>query len=304
MSHGLTDKDVPDQTGKTALVTGANTGLGFHAALALAGRGARVLLGCRSRQKAEAARQRIVTPHPEADVAVVELDLADLASVRDAAARVAEEPRLDILVNNAGIMFPPFELTGDGFESQFGVNHLGPFALTGLLLPVLARTPRSRIVNTSSVAHKVGKLNLENLNARHGYSKSGQYAMSKLANLLHMRELDRRLRASSHATMAVAAHPGLSATELSRHMNPWTQKLFPVVRPLMNTAAQGAWPTLMAATWPEARGGDYFGPGGFMEMTGPAKPARSSQRSQDPHLAEKLWDISVELTGVGYDFSA
>ncbi len=280
--QNFTDADVPSQVGRTFLVTGANTGLGFEAAKVLAGKGARVLLGCRSRPKAEEAVARIRAAHGDADVEIVDLDLGDLASVRRAAEVVLAEPQLDVLVNNAGVMVPPLGYTADGFETQLGVNHLGPFALTGLLLPKLRVTEGSRIVNTSSNAHKAGEIDFDDVRAERGYSSIGRYSMSKLANLLHTYELDRRLRAAGAPTLAVAAHPGGSTTDLMRHL----------------PGPQGAWPTLAAATAPGVEGGQYFGPKGLFELAGPAKLVRSTARSRDLERARRLWDLSVELTGV------
>lgn len=299
---GFTEADVPSQAGRVALVTGANTGIGFHVARVLAERGARVLLGCRSVDKAEAAMARIRLTAPRADVDVVPLDLADLASVRRAAAQVGEEPQLDRLINNAGLMMPPYQQTRDGFESQFGVNHLGPFALTGLLLPKLTKTPRARIVNTSSTAHRAGRVNLQALNAENGYSAMTQYALSKLANLLHTHELDRRLREAGHDTLSVAAHPGGSDTELPRYFSSRGRRLIPLVRPFLNSAEEGAWPTLLAATGEDVRSGEYFGPAGWTELAGPARRVESTRKSRDPSLARAIWDASVRLTGVDPEF--
>ncbi len=299
MSGGFTEQDVPDQSGKTALVTGANTGIGFHTARVLAGKGARVLLGCRSREKAEDAKARILKEHAGADVDIVDLDLGDLASVRAAAEQIQKEERLDLLINNAGLMIPPYQTTKDGFESQFGVNHLGPFALTGLLLDKLEQTPGARIVNTSSNAHKVGKVDFDDLNAEKGYSAMRQYGLSKLANLLHTYELDRRLKAKGSKVLSVAVHPGGSDTDLSRHIGETIKTLLlPVARVFLNTAAQGAWPTLMGATEPNVASGQYFGPKGLGEVAGPARLVKSTKRSHDPELARKLWDVSIEMTGV------
>ena len=299
MSKGFTHEDVPDQTGKTAFITGANTGIGFHTARVLAGKGARVLLGCRTRSKAEDARAQILAEHPGADVRIIDIDLADLDSIRAAAEAVQEEERLDLLINNAGLMIPPYQKTEQGFESQFGVNHLGTFALTGLLLDKLEQTPGSRIVNTSSNAHKMGKVDFDALNAEKGYSAMKQYALSKIANLLHAHELDRRLKARDSDTIAVTAHPGASDTELSRHIPALPRKIFlPLLRPLFNTAAQGAWPTLMGATAPHVQGGEYFGPRGLGELAGPAERVKANALSKNEQVAQKLWDVSVELTGV------
>jgi NAD(P)-dependent dehydrogenase (short-subunit alcohol dehydrogenase family) len=295
---GFTAADVPDQTGKTVFITGANTGLGYEAAKVLAGMGARVLIGCRSRDKAEQARSKIMAQHPAAEVAVVELDLGSLDSVKKAAAVVAKEPRLNLLINNAGIMIPPYELTREGFESQFGVNHLGPFALTALLLDKLRSNPDSRVVSTSSIAHKQGKIYFDDINAEKRYNSVVRYAQSKLANLYFTYELQRRLAAAGDNTISVAAHPGIATTELSRYLPRALVMLTPLFQPLFNTAAQGAWPTLCAATMPGVRGGDYYGPSKRRETAGPAVKVKSTGRSHDRAVARELWDLSIAMTGV------
>lgn len=294
----FTAADVPDQTGKTLLITGANTGLGFEAAKVLAGKGARVLIGCRSKDKAEQARKNILADHPNADVVIVELDLGSLTSVKKAAAAVAREPRLDLLINNAGIMIPPYELTRDGFESQFGVNHLGPFALTGLLLDKLRGTPGARVVNTASIAHKRGKIYFDDINAEQGYNAMMRYAQSKIANLYFTYELQRRLEAAGDSLISVAAHPGIADTELLRYIPKPLTAVAPLVRLCFNTQAQGAWPTLCAATLEGVKGGDYYGPSRLRETSGPAIKVRSNRRSHDREVARKLWDLSIEMTGV------
>lgn len=298
MSAHFTESSVPDQTGRTVLITGANTGIGYEAARVLAGRGARVLLGCRSDHKARDARDRILALHPKADVETVSLDLGSLGSVRVAAAEVDHEPRLDLLINNAGIMIPPREETAEGFESQFGVNHLGHFALTGLLLPRLLATPSSRIVTVSSGAHKFGKIDFDDVHARKRYSRQARYGMSKLANLLFTHELQRRLAARDEDTIAVACHPGVSDTELSRYFPGWVVLFSPVLRLFSQPPAEGALPTLRAATDPGVEGGEYYGPSGRMEMVGPPVRVRANALSRDPALAKRLWDLSIELTGV------
>ncbi len=302
MSTGFTDRDVPDQSGRTFLVTGANTGLGLETSRVLAARGARVLLGCRSEARATEAMRSIESDHAGSNLAFVELDQADLASVRRCAESVAaDEARLDVLVNNAGIMMPPRELTTDGFESQLGVNHLGTFALTGLLLPKLADGDAGRVVITSSLAHVQGEIDFDDLAAENDYSRQARYQQSKLANILHMYELDRRLQAAESTTIAVACHPGIADTELARHLGP-LKLLLPVLRPFFNSASQGAWPTLQAATDPNASGGDYYGPTKRGETSGPSATARSTSRARDPELARRLWDVSAELTGVDPEF--
>ena len=289
---GFTAAQVPDQAGRTFLVTGANAGLGFETAKVLAEKGARVLLGCRDRHKARRAMEGI-----GGEVAHLPLDLADLGSVREAAAMASAEARLDGLVNNAGVMFPPLTRTAQGFELQMGVNHLGHFALTGLLLGKLAETPGSRVVITASLAHMRGAIDWDDLQAERGYSRGQRYCDSKLANLLHLHELDRRLRASGSPVSAMGCHPGVAATELMRHAGPF-RVFMPVVGLLLNTAEQGAWPTLQAACDPGAAPGGYHGPQGWREMRGASGVARRSASATDAALARRLWDVSVELTGV------
>ncbi|MFM5930551.1 MAG: oxidoreductase [Novosphingobium sp.] len=295
---GFTEADVPDQSGRTIMVTGANTGIGFESARVLAQRGARVLLACRNRDKAQAAINRIQALVPGADLAFVPLDQADLNSVRAAADLAAKEARLDVLINNAGVMIPPLGRTAQGFEEQFGVNHLGTFALTGLLLPKLAQTPGSRVVITSSIAHKRGRIAFDNLDAAKGYNRFDFYAQSKLANLLHMTELDRRLRAAGSPVAAMACHPGVAASELMRHIPFGNALAGPLLGLVLNTAAKGAWPALQAATDPAAQSGDYFGSQNLDEMRGPSGKAKRAPQACDPDVARRLWDVSVELTGV------
>ena len=297
MPQGFTDRDVADQSGRTFLVTGSNTGIGFETAKVLAKRGGRVLLGCRSEQRAADAIAKIRTESSEADVEFLALDQADLASVRAAAEQAAAEPRLDVLINNAGIMMPPRTLTVDGFESQFAVNHLGTFALTGRLLPKLEETKGSRVVITASLAHRGGRIHWNDIDGAKLYGRQARYQQSKLANLLHMVELDRRLKARGSRTIAVACHPGLAQTEIGRQF-PLIQFAKPLVRAFFNTQAMGAWPTLMAATAPGVTGGEYYGPARWGELSGPAAEAWSSPASRDPKLGKRLWELSVEMTGV------
>lgn len=295
---GFTNSNVPDQSGRTILVTGANTGLGFEIAKVLARQGARVLLGCRSIDKANAAIDAIRADVSDADLDMVELDQADLASVRDAAAQVNEEARLDVLVNNAGIMMPPKEMTVDGFESQFGVNHLGTFALTSLLLPKLDEQPDARVVVTSSIAHRGAKIFFDDINAERRYRAQDRYGQSKLANLMFAFELDRRLRRARSSTIAVGCHPGIADTELARHLPSVVRFAVPLFRPFFNSASDGAWPTLMAATAPGVEGGNYFGPTRRGETAGPAGKAHATSVSRDGALAAELWDLSIEMTGI------
>jgi len=293
---GFTEADVPDQSGKCFIVTGANTGIGFEAARVLAARRGRVLLACRDKAKAETAMARIGRLAPDADVAFLPLDQADLASVRAAAELAAKEPRLDALINNAGVMRPPLTRTRQGFELQFGVNHLGCFALTALLLPQLGKTERARVVVTASIAHRRGRIAWDDLNAERSYDRSQRYADSKLANMLFFFELDRRLRAAGSPLTVVGCHPGIAATDLGRHLGP-LKLLFPVVGMTLNSAAMGAWPTLQAATAPVAAGG-YYGPVGLGEMRGPSGPASRTRPAGDRQLARRLWDVSVSMTGI------
>lgn len=283
------------------MVTGANSGIGYEAAKVLAGKGARVLMGCRSKTRAAAAIAKIREEFPQADLAYIPLDLGDLESIREAAALVGQERRLDVLVNNAGIMMPPREVTMDGFESQFGVNHLGTFALTGLLLDKLAKGKEPRVVITSSMAHRSGRIDFDDINAEESYSRMGRYAMSKLANLLHMYELDRRLRAADSPVIAVACHPGVADTELTRNFPGLLVSLFrPLSSLFMNSAAEGAWPTLAAAAAPGVESGSYFGPSRNGEWVGPAREVQPRPKAKRIETAKRLWDVSEEMTGVTY----
>jgi NAD(P)-dependent dehydrogenase (short-subunit alcohol dehydrogenase family) len=299
--RNFTDKDVPDQSGRVFFITGANSGLGFETAKILAGKGARVLLGCRSEDKAAAAMAAIQADHPEADLRFIPLDLGDLESTRNAAKMVDAEARLDVLVNNAGIMMPPREETRDGFESQFGVNHLGTFAISGLLLNKLSQGQNPRIVITSSMAHRAGRIDFDDLDAEESYSRWGRYAMSKLANLLHMYELDRRLRAAGSPVIAVACHPGVADTELARNFPDIMVSLMrPFSKLFMNSAAQGAWPTLAAAAGSGVEGGQYFGPSRNNEWVGPAREVQPKSKAKRIESAKRLWEISEERTAVKY----
>ena len=292
----FTAADVPDQAGRTVLVTGANSGIGFEAATVLAARGARVLLACRDEGRARSAMARIEGAVQGADLGFVPLDQGDLASVREAAAIAAREPRIDVLLNNAGVMTPPLGHAMNGIERQFAVNHLGTFALTALMLPKLAESA-GRVVVTASIAHKRGAIDFDNLDASRGYSRMRFYAQSKLANLLYITELHRRLSAAHSPVSAVGCHPGVAPTDLMRH-TPGASLLRPLAGRLFNTAAEAAWPALQAATDPHALPGGYYGSTGWREMRGPSGEAWRSPRSRDPALARRLWDISIALTGI------
>lgn len=297
------ESQVGNMAGKTAFITGANTGIGYEAARVLAGRGARVLLGCRSAERADAAVEKIRGLHPAADIKAVDLDLGSLASVRHAAEHVCHETRLDLLINNAGIMMPPRGLTQDGFESQFGVNHLGHFALTGLLLQKLSQQPRARVVTVSSIAHRGGSIDFNDLNAEKGYSAQARYGMSKLANLLFSYELHRRLRAAGLDVMSVACHPGVAETELFRYPPPGYDFFMMFVRPWLNTPAMGAWPTLRAASHADVVSGECYGPLYRFETAGPAVKVSTSSASHNEEVAARLWELSLELTDTGDAYS-
>jgi NAD(P)-dependent dehydrogenase (short-subunit alcohol dehydrogenase family) len=298
------ETDVPDQDGRTALVTGANTGLGFCVAAALAAKGATVLLACRDQRKGEEAAAKIDASGRGAATEVVRLDLASLDSVREAAAQVRSgHDRLDLLVNNAGVMALARADTADGFELQIGTNHLGHFALTGLLLDRLLVAPGSRIVTVSSLAHRYGRVKLDDLQSSRRYSGHTAYAQSKLANLLFALELERRLAAAGAQAASLAAHPGYASTGLFRH---WPAAIQAAARVFESLVAQdshlGALPVLRAATDPAARGGEYYGPGGVAHLTGHPEPVTPARRARDADAARGLWNESQRLTGVTFAF--
>ena len=294
-----TTADIPDQTGRVAVVTGANTGLGFETADALAKHGAHVVLAVRNLDKGKEAVTRITGANPGADVALQELDLGSLESVRSAATELRSKyDHIDLLINNAGLMYPPNGTTTDGFELQFGTNHLGHFALTGLLVDRLLPAAGSRIVTVSSIGHRINAaIHFDDLNWERSYHRVAAYGQSKLANLLFTYELQRRL-ASHGTTVATAAHPGGSDTDLMRHLPSALQFALPALRPLFQSAAMGALPTLRAATDPDALGGQYYGPGGLGGLRGYPKVVASSAQSHDVDLQRRLWTVSEELTGV------
>lgn len=296
------ESDIPSQDGKTLFITGANTGIGFETARALAVNGARVLLGCRSEEKALGAIDKIKGIKADADVSWVPLDLTSLASIKVAAEIVNKEARLDALVNNAGVMIPPKQETSDGFELQFGVNHLGHFALTGHLLPKLKDQAGARIVNVSSLAHRTGRIDYNDIHAEKKYERMTRYSMSKFANVLFTYELQRRLEKSNSSAISVACHPGGSATELGRYLPPFFSLLLMPLNLLMNTPAEGALPTLMATTSAQVHGGDYFGPMRMGELIHSAHKVDTTAASKDEADAARLWDLSTELTGVEFAF--
>jgi NAD(P)-dependent dehydrogenase (short-subunit alcohol dehydrogenase family) len=296
--------DVGDQYGRTVVITGANTGIGLETAMALAEHGAGVVLACRDTGKAGRAAARITEAAPGAVVEVARLDLASLASVREAAAQIrSRHQRLDVLINNAALMMPPSGRTEDGFELQIGTNHLGHFALTGLLLDRLMATPGSRIVTVSSVAHRQGRVDVNDLHFRQRpYRRTAAYGQSKLANLMFAYELQRRLDAAGAAAISVAAHPGTVRSDLQRHIAGATRVTGNALMRLLGQrdAAMAALPALRAATDPGVRGGEYYGPDGFLGLTGHPVRAESSARSHDVATQKLLWAESERLTGVTY----
>jgi NAD(P)-dependent dehydrogenase (short-subunit alcohol dehydrogenase family) len=301
---GWSEDDIPDQTGRVAVVTGANSGLGLETARQLAAHGATVVVAVRSLDRGAAAVEDIRARVPDARLELQQLNLASLASVREAAGALrGAHDRIDLLINNAGVMFTERELTADGFELQFGTNHLGHFALTGLLLDRLLPVPGSRIVTVSSLGHWAPfTFDLDDLRAEGKYNRFAAYSRSKLANLLFTYELQRRLATAGATTVALAAHPGGSDTELVRHV-PGADLMPERMRMLAQPAAMGALPTLRAATDPAAGGGQYFGPNGLLEYRGNPIVVRSSGRSQDRALQAQLWARSEELTGVTIDLA-
>jgi NAD(P)-dependent dehydrogenase (short-subunit alcohol dehydrogenase family) len=300
--------DIPPQQGRRALITGANSGIGYYAALELARRGAHVLLAARDRTRGEAALARLRREAPEATAELILLNLADLASVRGVSERLlAEGHPLDLLIHNAGVMAPPKRLTTvDGFELQFGTNVLGHFALTANLMPLLQRAAGTpRIVTLASIAHKAGRIDFDDLMGERHYSPMGRYQQSKLADLIFAFELDRRLRAAGSPIRSVAAHPGVANTNLFHSgefpaIERAVRRLMgSLIDRLLNTVPGGAVPTLYAATAPEAVGGGYYGPQGFLEMRGgDVGPAKIAASARDAATAVRLWQRCEELTGL------
>lgn len=302
-----TTTNTPDLTGKTIIVTGGNSGLGYESVKALSDKNATVILASRSQARGEKARDEILTAVPHAQIDVLTLDLANLSSIKQFADTFkAKYSQLDVLMNNAGIMGIPRKETADGFEMQFGINHLGPFALTGQLIDHLMQTENSRVVTVSSNLHKQGQINMNDLQAKRSYSNWAAYNNSKLANLLFTYELQRRLTAVNAPTISVAAHPGFSSTSIqqggSNKEASFLQSAFLSIVSLFmaQSASMGALPQLYAATMPDVSGGDYYGPDGRSEMSGYPQKTTSSPTSNDAELAKQLWEASEELTGVAY----
>jgi len=295
--------NLSEQKGRIFIITGANTGLGYENTLSLAKKGAKVIMACRSLNKANAAKDSIKAEVPNADVEVMEIDLSSLNSVRNfAKAFQSKYDRLDVLINNAGVMMPPYTKTEDGFELQFEANFLGHFLLTGLLMDTILKTPNSRVVNLSSIAHKSGKINFDDLQSEKKYSASEAYGQSKLACLLFAFELQRRLEKAGHdQTISTAAHPGIATTELARHMPKivYTIIRYTIAPFITHAPKEGAKPTLVAAIG-NAEGGDYFGPTGFQEFKGKPGKVSGTAMATDEDLAKRLWEKSEELVGLKY----
>jgi NAD(P)-dependent dehydrogenase (short-subunit alcohol dehydrogenase family) len=298
--------DIPSQDGRTAIITGATGGLGFETALALAGAGATVVLTGRNDVKGRQAIEKIRGQFPNAPISYEALDLANLASVADFATRfAAAHASLDLLINNAGVMaLPKRQTTADGFEMQFGINYLGHYALTARLLPLLRRGHQLRVVNLSSMAHRSGRIDFDDLQGAKSYNPFKAYCQSKLAMLIFALELQRRSDAAGWGLMSNAAHPGFARTDLMAN-GPGTEGLMglfgKILQPFAShSAAAGALPTLFAATSPAAKAGGYYGPNGFYEMKGSPSPAKIMPRAKDAAVNARLWDVSAALTGVTF----
>jgi NAD(P)-dependent dehydrogenase (short-subunit alcohol dehydrogenase family) len=306
MSEDWTADRIPDQSGRTAVVTGANSGLGLVTARELARAGAAVVLACRDLEKGESARNEVEARAPAAQLELEELDLASLDSVREFAERFrAGHQGLDLLINNAGVMATPRRSTADGFELQFGTNHLGHFALTALLIGEMEGREDARIVTLSSGAHRIGRIAFDNLDGDRRYFRWRAYGQSKLANLLFALELDRRLRAAGSTVKSLAAHPGYAATNLQSSGPPSVDAAVMHVsnRVLAQSDEMGALPTLYAATEPGLEGGTFCGPDGFLEQRGHPKPVAPSRAARDEQVARRLWEVSEEMTGVRFELA-
>jgi NAD(P)-dependent dehydrogenase (short-subunit alcohol dehydrogenase family) len=302
-TENWTTTNIPDLTGKVIIVTGGNSGLGYESVKAFAEKGAEVILTSRSMEKGEAAKTKI--GKAKGKIEVMELDLMDFASIKGFAENFKKKyNRLDVLLNNAGIMTTPYFLTKDGLEAQNGTNHFGHFALTGQLFDLIKNTPKSRIVNVSSMAHKQGKMDFDNLLFENGkgYSPMKSYGRSKLMNLLFTYELQRKIKAAGIDSIAVAAHPGVSNTNLFQYLD--KNFIFRLIKPLMSPFIQeqemGALPEIRAAADPNVKGGEYYGPNGFNEMKGFPALVQSNKASHQLENAKKLWEVSEKLTGIKF----
>ena len=305
-----TDADVPDQGGRTVLITGANSGLGLRSAEALARRGATVVMACRNPDKGKEALVAVQSAATGPAPTLVSLDLSELSSVRDCAAEVNDTlPRIDALLNNAGVMAIPLRRNRAGQELQFATNHLGHFALTGLLLPTLLKAPEARVVTTSSQAHRIGKMRWDDLQWDCSYRKWLAYGQSKLSNLLFAFELDRRAKAAATNLKSMAAHPGYAATHLQAAgpemagSKPMEGLMTMANKVFAQSDLAGAWPQLYAATMPDVRGGEYFGPDGMFEQQGHPERVKGTRRAHSANDAARVWQLSEELTGVTYAFA-
>jgi NAD(P)-dependent dehydrogenase (short-subunit alcohol dehydrogenase family) len=306
MSAKWTTAQIPDQTGRTAVVTGANSGLGLVTARELARQGATVVLACRDLHKGAAALEQIDAAAPGAAVSLAALDLGSLASVQTFAQEFhSDHDGLDLLINNAGVMAPPRRVTSDGFELQIGTNHLGHFALTGRLIGAMAGREDARVVTVSSNAHKMARIDFEDLQSERRYNRWRAYGQSKLADLMTALELDRRLRAGGSAVRSIAAHPGYSATNLQSAAAPLLDRALMIATNLViaQSAEAGALPLLYAATQPGLEGGTYFGPDGIAEFRGHPKQVSPSAAATDEQAAARLWSISEQLTGVSFELN-
>jgi NAD(P)-dependent dehydrogenase (short-subunit alcohol dehydrogenase family) len=306
MGDKWTAARIPDQSGRTAIVTGANSGLGLVTARQLARAGAHVVLACRNMGKGESACGEIETQAPDARLELAELDLASLESVREFADRFrAAHDGLDLLINNAGVMASPRRSTADGFELQFGTNHLGHFALTGLLIGEMEGREDARVVTLSSGAHRIGRIAFDNLGGERRYFRWRAYGQSKLANLLFALELDRRLRAAGSTVKSLAVHPGYAATNLQFAGPPGVDAAVMKLsnRVIAQSDEMGALPTLYAATEPGLQGGTFCGPDGFLEQRGHPKPVAPNKAARDKDVARRLWEVSEEMTGVRFELS-
>ena len=302
-----TIENIPDLTGKVIIVTGGNSGLGFESVKAFVKSGAEVVLAGRSTEKGETAKTQINKSNPNGKIRVMKLDLMDFSSIKEFTREFREKyDQLHVLLNNAGIMTTPYFLTKDGLEAQNGTNHFGHYALTGLLMDLIVKTPGSRIVNVSSNAHKYGKMDFENLLFENGkdYTPMKSYARSKLSNLLFTYELQRAFESKGIDSIAVAAHPGASRTNLGRFLENkwWFKPLFALMAPFTQDQAQGALPQIRASVDPDVKGGEYYGPSGFGEMKGDPVLVKSNNASHDLRDAKKLWEVSQKLTSTTYEF--
>lgn len=298
MKTGWNIKQPANHSGRVAIVTGANAGIGFETALQLAGKGFEVIMAARSSSRATEAISRITGTYPEAKLKYLHLDLGSMQSVRKFASEFsAQHDRFDLLINNAGVMIPAVDRTEDGFESQLGINYLGHFLLTGLLFPKMRDVSGSRVISLSSIAHRFGSNLFEEKHFRGSLNKSRSYSQSKLACLIFANELQRRLEATGAQTRSMAAHPGVSSTNLGRDMSPVMRFAFPKIG---QTSEQGALPVLMAALDPQLQGGEYCGPDGFYGWRGRPEITTSTSLSKNKEVATRLWSISERLTGVSF----